>query len=269
VTIVNLSYMDSVDLVLENATRTLLAEVTQQLKQLGETEVPQDDVWFRNLLFALLKSAIIDFQSVQRGATEYVPLAAWGRRNLLEDKVITEFVLESEENARSFQTDLSIDAKELNEAFTKHHIATHKQMLAELTANAQTLSGPEREAVEQYIKTQTAKGPDTSGTDFEADMFRQLLTEMRVEEKRRPMMTSGKHGFADRIGQMEEFSPMFKICSKLMHRTTLSISAENTIRGLDAIIPILKDSALGDLVVISNRIKEHVATVGLHPVTPE
>jgi hypothetical protein len=51
-----------------------------------------------------------------------------------------------------------------------------------------------------------------------------------------------------------------------MHRTTLSISAENTIGGLDAIIPILKDSALGDLVLISNSIKEQVERVGLKPV---
>jgi hypothetical protein len=99
-------------------------------------------------------------------------------------------------------------------------------------------------------------------------MFGQLLSEMGVSEKRRPMMTSGKHGFADRIGQLEEFNPMFKICSKLMHRTALSISAENTIGGLDAVIPILKAAALGDLVLISNRIKEHVERVGLKPVPP-
>jgi hypothetical protein len=251
-----------------SSTKQLVAGITSQLKELGATVVSPDDVWFRNLLFALLKSALMDFRSVERGATQYVPLAAWGRRNLLEDKVITGFVLESEENARSFQTDLSIDAKELNEAFTKHHIAAYKQMLAELTSQAKTLSGPEREAVEQHIRTQTAKGPDTSGTDSEADMFGQLLSEMGVSEKRRPMMTSGKHGFADRIGQLEEFNPMFKICSKLMHRTALSISAENTIGGLDAVIPILKAAALGDLVLISNRIKEHVERVGLKPVPP-
>jgi hypothetical protein len=88
---------------------------------------------------------------------------------------------------------------------------------------------------------------------------------MGVDEKRRPMMTSGKKGFADRIGQLEEFNPLFKICSKLMHRTALSIAAENTRGGLDAIIPILKDSAFVDLASISHLIKAHVETVGPKP----
>jgi hypothetical protein len=207
----------------------------------------------------------MDYQSVERGAKEYVPLAAWGRRNLLEDKVITEFVLESEDNARSFQIDLSADAKEFNEASSNHHRAIHKRLLTELAEYATTLPEPYRTSVEQHIKTETAKGPETSDTDSEADAFRQLLTEMGVDEKRRPMMTSGKKGFADRIGQLEEFNPMFKICSKLMHRTTLSIAAENTRGGLDAIIPVLKDSAFVDLASISNLIKAHADTVGLKP----
>jgi hypothetical protein len=51
-----------------------------------------------------------------------------------------------------------------------------------------------------------------------------------------------------------------------MHRTTLSIAAENTIGGLDAAVPILKDSAFIDLVTISNLINAHVDTVGLQSV---
>src|ERR1035441_7030419 len=94
----------------------LLTNIKKQLKELGTAEVSSDDVWFRNLLFALLKSAWVDYLTVARGAEEYVPLAAWGRRNLLEDKVITEYVLESDDNARSFQADLAADAKELNAA---------------------------------------------------------------------------------------------------------------------------------------------------------
>jgi hypothetical protein len=223
-----------------------LTDIKKQLKELGTAVVSAGDALFRNLLFALLKSAWMDYQSVERGAKEYVPLAAWGRRNLLEDKVITEFVLESGDNARSFQIDLSADAKEFNEAFSNHHRAIHKRMLTELAEYATTPPEHHRTSVEQHIKAEAAKGPYTSDTDSEADALRQLLTEMGVDEKRRPMMTSGKKGFADRIRQLEEFNPMFKICSKLMHRTTLSISAENTRGGLDAIIPILKDSAFVD-----------------------
>ena len=247
----------------------LLTNIERQLKELGSAEVSSDDVWFRNLLFALLKSALMDYQSVARGAEEYVPLAAWGRRNLLEDKVITEYVLESDDNARSFQADLAADAKELNEAFSDHHRAMHKRMLADLDASSATLPEPYGRAFEEYITSETEQGPDTSGTDSEADVFRQLLAEMGVDEKRKPMMTSGKKGIAHRIGQLDEFNPMFKICSKLMHRTTLSIAAENSIGGLDAVVPILKDSAFMDLVTISNLIKAHVDTVGLQSVKPK
>ena len=222
-------------------------------------------MWFRNLLLGLLKSALMDFQSVKSGAAQYVPLAAWGRRNLLEINVITEFVLEAEENARSFQLDLLKDKKELYGLFTKHHRVAHKR-LDELAAQAETLSGPEREVVEKHIGAETAKGPDTSGTDSESEIFQQILSQMGMTGV--PMRTSGKNGFADRIGRREEFDPMFGICSKLMHRTALSISAENMIGGLDAAIPILMDSALGDLVLISTRIKEHVDKFGIKPVPP-
>jgi hypothetical protein len=121
----------------DSMTAQVLIDIKKQLKELGTAVVSADDVWFRNLLFALLKSAWMDYQSVERGAKEYVPLAAWGRRNLLEDKVITAFVLESEDNARSFQIDLSADAKEFNEAFSNHHRAMHRRMLIELAERGQ------------------------------------------------------------------------------------------------------------------------------------
>ena len=125
----------------------VLTDIKKQLKELGTAEVTSDAVWFRNLLFDLLKSAWVDYQAVVRGAEEHVPLAAWGRRNLLEDKVITEYVLESEGNARSFQVDLSVDAKELNGAFSNHHRAMHRRALAELDVYSAALPEPYRKSV--------------------------------------------------------------------------------------------------------------------------
>jgi hypothetical protein len=83
--------MDSADPVLESATKKILADVALQLKELEEAVVPADDVWFRNLLFALMKSTLIDYRHVQNASS--VPLIAWGRRNLLELRVITDFVV--------------------------------------------------------------------------------------------------------------------------------------------------------------------------------
>ncbi len=88
---------------MEVAKRKLLADIMKQLKELGAAPVPSEQVWFRNLLFALLKSAIIDFRFVEQGARESARMAAWGRRGLMELKVFTDFVLESEANARTFQ----------------------------------------------------------------------------------------------------------------------------------------------------------------------
>jgi hypothetical protein len=120
----------------------VLTDIKKQLKELGTAEVTSDTVWSRNLLFALLKSAWMDYLAVVRGAEEHVPLAAWARRNLLEDKVITEYVLESVGNAQSFQVDLSVDAKELNEAFSNHHRAMHRRALAELDVYSAALPEP-------------------------------------------------------------------------------------------------------------------------------
>jgi hypothetical protein len=86
----------------------------------------------------------------------------------------------------------------------------HKRMLADLDAYSATLLEPYGRAFEEYIKRETEQGPNTSGTDSEADMFRQLLKEMGVDEKRKPIMTSGKKGIAHRIGQLDEFNPMSK-----------------------------------------------------------
>ena len=158
---------------------------------------------------------------------------------------------------------------ELNEALNNHHRAMHRRMLAELAAYITQLPEPYGNAVAEHVEKEAKKGPDTSGTDAEADIFRQLLAEMGIDEKRKPMMTSGKKGIADRIGQLDEFSPMFKICSKLMHRTALSVASENTIGGLDAVALVLKDSAFMDLVAISNLIKAHVKNLGFRAVKGE
>jgi len=76
---------------------------------------------------------LLDYYSVQIGAQKSIYLTAWGRRNLLELKVITTYVLASEKNAIQFRNDLAIDAKEFYQALTKHHQATHKELLTTLS----------------------------------------------------------------------------------------------------------------------------------------
>ncbi len=88
---------------------TTMAQVAEDLKTLrqriGETDVPADQVWFRNLLCGILNCAATDYRTVEIGVKKLVELAAWGCRNLLELEVLTEFALTSEENAIALQND--------------------------------------------------------------------------------------------------------------------------------------------------------------------
>ena len=55
---------------------------------------------------------------------------------------------------------------------------------------------------------------------------------------------------------------MFKICSKIMRRTVLSI-ASAAWGGLDGMIPLLSQSAACDLISICGLIEEHVKKRGV------
>jgi hypothetical protein len=63
--------------------------------------------------------------------------------------------------------------------------------------------------------------------------------------------------------QTEDFDPLFKICSKLMHRTALSIASATFQGSLDAIVPFLEYSAASDLLSIYSRINRYVETMGV------
>ena len=45
------------------------------------------------MLLGILNCALLDYYSVETGTKKSIYLAAWGRRNLLELKVITTYVL--------------------------------------------------------------------------------------------------------------------------------------------------------------------------------
>ena len=242
----------------------MLTAIMNQIRELGGASVSEDDLWFRNLLVALMKSALIDYRHVERGTRETVSIAAMGMRNLMELKVFTEFVLKSESNARKFLTDLLIDDKEFHEAIGRHHKSLHRQMISGLKEQAQTLSGVQREGIEQWIKTQEDEGPDTKASDSAATATQEFLLRMGVKESTRPLR-SGE--VAQRIGQKAEFDPLFKICSKLMHRTALSIAAETAECSLDGILPMLNASAFGDLLAIHFQVSQHVKAFGIRPVS--
>ena len=63
-----------------------------------------------------------------------------------------------------------------------------------------------------------------------------------------------------------EFDPMFKICSKIVHRTSFSIASTNVKRSLDEIGSFLKTSGFSDVIKIYVAIKDYVSANGIKPL---
>lgn len=239
-----------------------LEKVRDLRKSILEATVRDEDIWFRNLLCGILNCALLDYRSVEIGVQKSIYLAAWGNRNLLELKVITEYVLASEKNATDFKNDLLIDAKEFYEAVTKSHGALHTKQISMLTEMAEREEGPMKKALAEARQTESERGPQTKSSDSAAEMYKHFMSDCGLKESAKPKRVSEIAGL---IRQKEGFDPMFKICSKIMHRTALSI-ASTTMRGsLDEIAPFFTWSGVCDLLSIYESIKKHFEENGVRP----
>ena len=246
-----------------NEAMSQAAERVRQLcRGIQEATANEEEVWFGNLILGILNCALLDYYSVEIGARKSIYLAAWGRRNLLELKVITTYVLASEKNAIDFRNDLVIDAKEFYEAMTKHHQASHKKLLTTLSEIANQEKDAIRGAVEQALLKETERGPQTGATDSEAATYKQLMVDFGLKENAKPKRVSE---IARLISEEAEFNPMFKICSKIMHRTVLSIASSTTRGSLDEAIPLLVDSSACDLLSIYESINVYFRERGIRP----
>ena len=131
----------------DHAIAAAIQKVAELFKTIQEARTENEHVWFQNLLCGILNCALQDYRLVEIGAQKSVPLAAWGRRNLLELKVITDYVLASEKNATDFKSDLVRDAKEFYEAISKSHRSLHKEFLSGLSEMAEREEGPMKEVL--------------------------------------------------------------------------------------------------------------------------
>lgn len=243
-----------------------MSQAVEKVRQLRQTiqkiTASDEDEWFRNLLFGIINCALLDYYSVEVGAQKSIYLAAWGRRNLLELKVITTYVLASESNASNFRNELAIDLKEFYEALTKHHRASHKKLLTMLSEMSEQEASPMKEILEEVRRKESERGPETASTDAEAATYKQLMIDFGLKENAKPARAGD---LARLISQGEEFDPMFKVCSKIMHRTVLSIASSITKGSLDAVVPILSDSSACDLLSIYGLIDEYFKRRGVRP----
>jgi hypothetical protein len=240
----------------------LIENVRQLCREIQEATVSNREAWFGNLLLGILNCALSDNYSVEVGAKKSPYLAAWGCRNLLELKVITTYVLTSEGNAIAFKNDLLIDVKEFYEAMSKHHQVSHQKFLAMLSEMCRQEEGSRKDALEQVLRRETESGPLTGETDLEAATYEQLMADFGIKKNAKPKKASD---VARLISEKESFEPMFKICSKIMHRTVFSIASSNTQGSLDDAIPILSSSSTCDLLSIYGAINDHFKKRGIRP----
>jgi hypothetical protein len=88
------------------------------------------------------------------------------------------------------------------------------------------------------------------------------MVEFGLKESAKPKKAGD---IAKLIRQREEFEPMFKVCSKIMHRTALSIASTAVSGGLDGVIPFLSSTAACELLSIHELISKHFQRKGVQP----
>jgi hypothetical protein len=221
-----------------------------------------EEVWFGNLLLGILNCASLDYYSAKVGAEKSVYLAAWACRNLAELRVITTYILASKTNASNFRDELVIDAKEFYEAMSRHHQSTHGELLSLLSEMSAQEKGQVKEMLDQVLRRERAQGPNSTATDSEAAGYKYLMADFGFKEKARPKTV---REIARLVNRSENFDPIFKICSKIMHRTVFSIASTITQESLDAAIPALANHAAIEFLAIHGLIDGHFKKRDIRP----
>src|SRR5689334_3391296 len=108
----------------EAATQKVLEDTAKLVQELAGPSTDSDD-WFRNLLYGILKCSLADYASVKEGVEDSMYEAAWGKRNLVELRVITQYVLASRTNAEEFQHQLVHDLHQFYRALAKFQELGH------------------------------------------------------------------------------------------------------------------------------------------------
>ena len=86
------------------------------------------------------------------------------------------------------------------------------------------------------------------------------MEDFGIDPKRRPRQGSE---IAKMVNESEMFNPRFKIHSKIVHPTALSIAATTMPNSLDALMPLIHSEASTDLLAIFYEIKKRVDAQGV------
>ena len=99
------------------------------------------------------------------------------------------------------------------------------------------------------------RGPQNQHLDAEAESYRQILKELGLEGTsfKRIRQMAAEQGETTK----EELEAINTICSKLLHRTALSIASATRHDSLTELGPLLSTSSFSDVLLICDAIKKH------------
>jgi hypothetical protein len=147
-----------------------------------------DTIWFENVVTALLRGLVIEYEQLNTGYRESIRSMAWACRNLMEISIYTEYALRSEENAHELIDDMLMDVLDIFTSFKKW-----------FTALDPTLPTPELNA---ELKT-----------------FQETKIDVGINRKR--YRTTRE--LARILNREPDYDHASKVCSKLIHPTAWSL----------------------------------------------
>jgi hypothetical protein len=187
-------------------------------------------------------------------------LACWGARNLLELRVITTYVLRSLDNAVDFVDDLAADTREFWENIANVGRFTHNELITEMRAAAMREDEPVKSLLLGKALEDEQAGPAVHGPESELHKAKQMMATLGVDPDRKP-----KHGsaIAKEVKESDRYGPRYKLLSKVVHPTSLSIAAQTSAGSLNELMPLINSEAQADLLAIFYAVEEHIAAHGI------
>jgi hypothetical protein len=245
---------------LEEAVAQVVARMVKLTHDLSEDKVDEERDWFRNLLVGILISTHQNYQVVLSGVPQKPTLACWGARNLLELRVVTKYVLQSADNAVDFIDDLAADTREFWENIAKAGRFTHNELVAEMRATAMHEAEPLKSLLHGKATEYEQTGPWLQEPESELHKAEQMMKAFGVDPTRKPKQGSA---IAREVQESDRYGPRYKLLSKIVHPTALSIAAQTPEGSLDELMPLISKEAKTDMLAIFYAVEEHVAKHGI------
>ena len=191
-------------------------------------------IWFVNVLTALLRGLIVEYEQLNLGYKQSARLMAWACRNLMEISIYTEYALNSEENAHELIEDMFMDTLDVFTSFKNWFSALEPSMPT-----------PELDAVLQSFQE----------------------TKKEVGINRRKYRTTRE--LASILGREPDYLHANKIASKLIHPTAWSLLSLDLDEEDAVMRPYLYQAGSKYFAESYLRMRKYVAKHGTKPIAKE